>query len=58
MAVLQNIAGIHVPHQTAADGTQYAVSTKPMTKCDHVTGSDVNLKKEDHQVVIDSYYSK
>ena len=51
MAIIQNIAGIHVPHQTAADGAQYAVSNKPTTKYDHVTGSDVNLKKKDHQVV-------
>ena len=50
MAVLQSIAGIHVPHQTTSDGAQYAVSTKPTTKSDHVTGSDVNLKKEDQQV--------
>ena len=50
MAVIQSIASIHVPHQTASDGAQYAVSTKPMTKCDHVTSSDVNLKEEDQQV--------
>ena len=56
MTLLQNIAGIHVPHQTASDGAQYAVSTKATTKHDHVTGNDVNLKKEDQQVA--SYYFK
>ena len=55
MTLLQNIAGIHVPHQTASDGAQYAVSTKAPTKHDNVTGNDVNLKKEDKQVAIYNY---
>ena len=50
MTLLQNIAGIHVPHQTASDGAQYAVSTKATTKCDYVTGNDVKSKKEEQQV--------
>ena len=48
--LLQNIAGIHVPHQTASDGVQYALSTKTTTKGDHVTGNDVKSNKEDQQV--------
>ena len=56
MTLLQSIAGIHIPHQTASDGAQYAVSTKATTKHDDVTGNDVNLKKENQQVTI--YYYK
>ena len=47
---LQNIAGIQVPHQTASDDAQYAVSAKATTKHDRVSGSDENSKKKDQQV--------
>ena len=41
--MLQKIAETSVPHQTAADGVQYAVSTKAATKD---TDNDVNENKE------------
>ena len=39
-----------VPHQSAAGGVEYAVSTKVATKSDRVTGNDVNQQKEDQEV--------
>ena len=56
VTLLQNIAGIHVPHQTASDGAQYAISAKATakatTKSDRVSGSDENSKKKDQQVAM------
>jgi len=40
-----------VPHQTAADGSQYAVTTKEAAKVGHVNDNDyVNQKGEDQEV--------
>ena len=40
-----------VPHQTAADGAQYAISTKAAAKDGHVDdNSNMNQKKEDQTV--------
>ena len=50
--VLQMIVGMPVPHQTTADGAQYAVSAKATTKDDHVNNNDVNKQQEDQEVCI------
>ena len=52
MYVLQMIVGMTVPHQNAADGTQYAVSAKATTKDDHVSNDDVNKQQENQEVCI------
>ena len=51
--VLQMIAGVTVPHQTTADGSQYAVSAKATTtKDNHVGNDDVNKQQENQAVCI------
>ena len=50
--VLQMIVGMPVPHQTAGDGAQYAVSAKAISKDDHVSNNDVNKQHEDQEVCI------
>ena len=50
--VLQMIVGMPVPHQTTADGAQYAVSAKATTKDDYVSNNDVNKQQEDQEVCI------
>lgn len=54
LALLQNIAGMTVPHQTAADGAQYVVSAKATTKDVHLVDSDIS-KKDGQQVQVASY---
>ena len=44
------VAGMTVPHQTAADGVQYAVSTKATTKDDHVSNNDASKQQENQEV--------
>ena len=46
------IVGMPVPHQTAGDGAQYAVSAKAISKDDHVSNNDVNKQHEDQEVCI------
>lgn len=49
------VAGMTVPHQTAADGVQYAVSTKATTKDDHVSNNDASKQQENQEVYIYIY---
>ena len=53
--MLQKITETSIPHQTAADGVQYAVSTKAFAKDDYVTDNDVNEKTEDKEVCVFLY---
>lgn len=48
------ISGVTVPHQTTADGSQYAVSAKATTKDNHVGNDDVNKQQENQEVY--AYY--
>ena len=50
--MLQKITETSVPHQTAADGAQYAVSTKVAAKDDRVTDNDVNENTENKEVCV------
>ena len=50
-SLLQMTVITSVPHQTAADGSQYAVTTKEAAKVGHVNDNDyVNQKGEDQEV--------
>ena len=49
------VAGMTVPHQTAADGVQYAVSTKATSKDDHVSNNDASKQQENQEVYIRIY---
>ena len=44
------IVRMNVPHQTTADGSEYAVSAKVATKDDHVTNDDANKQQEIQEV--------
>jgi len=50
-SLLQKMAITSVPHQTAADGSQYAVTTKDAAKVGHVNDNgNMNQKGEDQEV--------
>ena len=51
--MLQKTTETSVPHQAAADGVQYAVSTKAAAKD---TDNDVNENTENKEVCITVYY--
>ena len=50
--MLQKITETSVPHQTAADGAQYAMSTKAAAKDYRVTDNDVNENTENKEVCV------